>query len=989
MALSRLPICRRSLRAALASSMLLVGVMVGLTQRPAAAAVTSVKAEACTYMVNVGLFGGPQTVNGCGEASSTSGTGLAARQPAGGTNLNPTDTSYSPHVRVTGSGGTMTATDSNGASGIYGPATIHGGMWPCEPPGEDPNNDGYPGNCPNPAPPSGPQEAHATGNATLGTVSASADIDLYATPIVVGCYTGYGPTCVNYGGYGPFPVQGETMHVECSATQTSRTGSTTLTNSTVAHSTDGEGSPLDEEVIPDNPPVNYTEHGVITNVGDVFTVVYNQHVYNADGSLTVNGMHMYLYGPTAIGEVIRGSVTCGTNPGPAAPADTLAPTCGTTVVAPVGPEDPTPQVPRKELIGVFDAGIPAPRTVNDASTTLNTAAPAGKTVTSATANFQASDVNAAIAGPNIRPNTHIVSVTNSTTAVMNNYATATATNTSLTITRSSGIATVDNIQITNGDVQVGADPGGAFNYTQLIPGQSGPLTVYATRTPEAEADNLHMDWQFDVTDVAGNTVTCEGTDPPPPPDPVGPPAGPTTGPPTLAVWDTWLDEGSSGTTTARFWVTRYGDTSAPTTISYETGTATATASDFTAVSATPLTFAATETHKQVSVNVNPDTLPEKAETFTVKLSGQPRGTVLGDSAATATIRNDDDAAYLAAENLVVAEGGLVTFNVKRSGNTTDTSTVIAKISGGTATAGSDYTLPAERTLTFGPNDASETVTVQTTADTAPEPNETLNLVLSKASVGTTLADTSASAYIDDDDGTTAAPATTFFSVDSLSLYEGNAVTPAVFTVRRYGNTSTAMTINYKTSGSATADVDYESVPALPARTLTFEAGATSKTVTVNVLGDTNSEKDETFNLQISGQPKGSALGDSSGTATIVNDDGSQYLGVFNLSQNEGSSSNAFNVTVTRWGNTSQAMTAAATIKTSGGTATAGTDYNGILDVPVNFAAGADRVTIPVTVNGDTAVEANETFNVSLTSPGLGVTSSDAAGTMTIVNDDAA
>ena len=52
-----------------------------------------------------------------------------------------------------------TASDSNGARGVYGPATIHGGQWPCEPQGTDPDGDGYPGNCPSQTPPSGPQAA--------------------------------------------------------------------------------------------------------------------------------------------------------------------------------------------------------------------------------------------------------------------------------------------------------------------------------------------------------------------------------------------------------------------------------------------------------------------------------------------------------------------------------------------------------------------------------------------------------------------------------------------------------------------------------------------------------------------------------------------------------------------------------------------------------------------------------------------------------------
>ena len=341
---SRPPVRRRPVWAAGAASLLLVALLVGAGERPAAAAVTTVTGEACSYAVNVGLFGGPQTLNGCGEA----GRLPAANAPGGPTAPGSTDTSYSPHVRVTGAGGAMSASDANGASAVYGPAVIHGGRWPCDEGGDR--------NCPASAPPSGPQAASTSGSAASGSVTASADISLHTTPVPVACYSGYGPSCYSTGGFGPFPVEGDSMHVECTANESGVSGSASFANAQLATSTDGEGNPVDLEPVPSNPPVNYTRHGVITNVGDVFTVVYNQQIVNADGSLTVIGTHMYLFGPTAVGEVIRGKVTCGTTPSAATPTDTVAPSCGTPVVKPMGPEDPTPQTPRSELVGTFDAG---------------------------------------------------------------------------------------------------------------------------------------------------------------------------------------------------------------------------------------------------------------------------------------------------------------------------------------------------------------------------------------------------------------------------------------------------------------------------------------------------------------------------------------------------------------------------------------------------------------------------------------------------------
>ena len=1337
--------------------------------------VTSVRGEACSYSTNVSLFGSPPSLLGCGELQGTPATPRPpGPTPEPGSPV-ATDPSYSPHVALptNGSGGSMTAADGDGAKAVYGPAVIHGGRWPCEEVDEDLDGNR---NCPSAAPGSGPQAASTSGTPAGGTVTSSADISLHPERIPVTCYSTYGPVCHATGGFGPSPSEGDSMHVECSASKTAVTGSTTFSNAVLATSTDAEGSPVDQEPVPDNPPVNYTRHGVISNVGDVFTVVYNQHIVNADGSLTVNGVHMYLFGPTAVGELIRGSVTCGTNPTPLTPTDTVAPSCGTPVIKTMGPTDPTPQTPRSELVGVFDAGngssasgiqsvsniqvtngtvqvgnpsstqqylrftpgqtgplaISATRSneslpmywsfdVTDAAgntshcrgaeappvavddtyrTTENTALnvpapgvlandshPAGKALSAGSASDPAhgtvsllpdgsftyvpdplftgidtftyvlsdgygtdtglvtikvgpangapvavddsfstdEDSPLTVAAPGVLGNdtdadgdtlsagsasapangTVTLNGDGSFTytpdagfngsdsftykandgAVDSNVATVTITvaavndvpvavddaysadeDTPLTVaapgvlgndtdadgsTLSAGSASAPaNGTVTlNGDGSFTYTPNAGFNgpdtftYTASDTGgasdtatvtiavaavndapvavddagatnEDTPFTVPApgvlgndtdadgdalaagsasvpangtvtlngdgsyTYTPNAgfsgldsftykasdgTADSnvamvaitvttindapvavddaystaagtvvsvaapgvLGNDTDVDgdalsagsASDPAGGSVALSGdgsftytpdagfsgsdtftyvasdgqggsdeavvtvTVTPPPA-----PAGPTT----LSVSSADVFEGNAGPTAMVFTVTRSGDVSGTTTVTHKTSGGTATpGTDYTAILAGPLTFGPGETSKQVTVNVTGDTAPEKAETFSLTISGPPRGTLLGDSSGVGTILNDDDAAYLAAQNVVVTEGnsGSVagSFTVTRSGNTSSGSTVKARVGGGTATAGVDYTAVAEQTLTFAPDETSRSVAFEVAGDTAAEPNETFNLTLSVPSVGTTVADASATVFIDDDDGTTAAPSSTFFSVSSLSLNEGNTATsPATFTVTRDGNSGAEQTVSYKTSGgTATANVDYTGVLS---GQVTFGVGETTRTVTVDVAGETVPEKDETFNLVLFGQPKGTALGDASATATIVNDDGASYLAVSNAQVAEGSSgSSHVEVTVTRSGNTTSPATVKA--KTGGGTATAGTDYTAITEVTVSFGAGETTKTVTVTVNGDTTAEPNETFNVTLFAPGPGATLSDAAGTITILNDD--
>src|SRR5437773_10340082 len=71
--------------------------------------------------------------------------------------------------------------------------------------------------------------------------------------------------------------------------------------------------------------------------------------------------------------------------------------------------------------------------------------------------------------------------------------------------------------------------------------------------------------------------------------------------------------------------------------------------------------------------------------------------------------------------------------------------------------------------------------------------------------------------------------------------------------------------------------------------------------------------------------------------------------------------------------------------TANGTATAGSDY-GAASGTLTFAPGVATQNVAVLVNGDTTVEPDETFVVTLSSPtnaGLGT----AQGSGTIVNDD--
>jgi hypothetical protein len=104
--------------------------------------------------------------------------------------------------------------------------------------------------------------------------------------------------------------------------------------------------------------------------------------------------------------------------------------------------------------------------------------------------------------------------------------------------------------------------------------------------------------------------------------------------------------------------------------------------------------------------------------------------------------------------------------------------------------------------------------------------------------------------------------------------EGNSgTTAAAFTVTLSAASSSTVTVQYATAnGTATAGTcasggDYVATGG----TLTFNAGETSKPVSVSVCGDSAVEGNETFTLTLS-NPTNATLGTAAATGTITNDD---------------------------------------------------------------------------------------------------------------------
>src|SRR5258706_10329650 len=271
------------------------------------------------------------------------------------------------------------------------------------------------------------------------------------------------------------------------------------------------------------------------------------------------------------------------------------------------------------------------------------------------------------------------------------------------------------------------------------------------------------------------------------------------------------------------------------------------------------------------------------------------------------------------------------------------------------------------------------------ADSLTEPDETFTIDLTEP-VNATIADAQGLCTISD--GPPSQLPT--LSINDITVVEGDSGTSQVdFTVTLSHSTGQQVAFQYMTApGTATEatpghaftgleDYSWGSGAAL------FGPGVVSRTISVPIIGDFRDEFDETFFLNISNATN-ATIADSQGMATILDDDPTPTVSVNDLSIKEGNSgtTSAFFIVSL---STASGKPISVDFATSNGTATAGSDYDSISGV-VSFNPGETTKTLAVGVKGDTTIEQDETFFVTLANP-QNVMLGRAQATGTIVDDD--
>jgi len=232
------------------------------------------------------------------------------------------------------------------------------------------------------------------------------------------------------------------------------------------------------------------------------------------------------------------------------------------------------------------------------------------------------------------------------------------------------------------------------------------------------------------------------------------------------------------------------------------------------------------------------------------------------------------------------------------------------------------------------------------------------------------------------------------SANTATISEGQApkTTPVTFVVTRSGSINAISSIRYGfIENIPTNDEDFHvasvtgtNITQATGR-ITFGAGASLATITLNVRGDSTYELDEPLTVTLSkSDTPNTTISKPSATTIILNDEPLPSVKVSRLNQVEGNSGETMANFVVYLNYTSpQAVTV--DFATADGTATAGIDYRSLTGT-ITFSPSQNFKTIAVPIISDTLYESNETFTFNLTNPTKATVGiSSVVGT--IINDD--
>ncbi len=193
---------------------------------------------------------------------------------------------------------------------------------------------------------------------------------------------------------------------------------------------------------------------------------------------------------------------------------------------------------------------------------------------------------------------------------------------------------------------------------------------------------------------------------------------------------------------------------------------------------------------------------------------------------------------------------------------------------------SDYNLSANQ-ITIADGQTTGSVTLTVVDDNAIEGEETATLTISNPSAGLELSTTTtANVTITDNDTVPSGDIEYTIATSQLSIDEGESGSQTIeFTVTRSGAIEDASSIDFSIAGTAINGEDYNNIAGSSGATgvsgtIDFAANETSKTITLDVTGDTSIEPAETIIVTLANgtAPNGNASIAIPSVTTIIQDD---------------------------------------------------------------------------------------------------------------------
>ena len=230
------------------------------------------------------------------------------------------------------------------------------------------------------------------------------------------------------------------------------------------------------------------------------------------------------------------------------------------------------------------------------------------------------------------------------------------------------------------------------------------------------------------------------------------------------------------------------------------------------------------------------------------------------------------------------------------------------------------------------------------------------------------------------------------SMTPPTFEQDSATTSYAFKINRTWMTTGNHTVKWKVVPYGTSPVNTADFGgSFPEGIVTFSTGETEKTVNIFVSGDLDVEDDETFAIQLYDSTNHSQIVESQAIGTILNNDIDLVIEAVQLNELEGNTgTTSFRFLAKRLGYSGTSTDAAWTTSGISSIAADAADFGGTFPSgSLHFVIGQTEILFEISVTGDSLVERNESFAVTLADPSPNAEITVGSAMCNIINDDSA